>query len=1277
MWGVVAAAFACLCLPGGSAPADPPAPIPHFGEAAAWSLNNDGGHPSEIAQEPWGIRIKCKDAPPHWSNYTLNIAVPANAIALNIPITRHSAAPSASMYLWLIEEDGDAWVQPLLISGKILGETPSGTYSLNIPISAFKFEARGPGSRNMLSTTRLMLGCNFADLDVSAGAATWVLRSGAETETLPTVAKLHLPSIASHSRGRVAIFDASPLPADVKVGHTPAGLATGLKAAGFETAILRAGDLANADILNTTHFDLVVLPCGPLFPEAARQTFSAYLKAGGSFLSTDGYTFDRPVRWVGSQWVDAGVGVTAADVGAAPAVASGPLNARSGSPGDAVTFRPDQIGVFDPGFPLQAVQSVRPSPAFGALGNPPLVAQGVSGYSAVGLIGDNSAVFPPVYRKWVPVLEARDAHNTLRGAALSIMHNFAGVYRGSSWGFSGLTSGTPLLQGSPQNARLLSAVADVLIQKCYLHSPKTEYASYRRGERVKFQVMLANNSSRPRQLVLRMEAQGKLVYRQRVSLPANSDVPMGIDFILQSSSLLCPIRAVLDKSADHPIPDTAETAVAVLDAPAPVQPFKVAWRNNMLEVDGSRHLICGANQTGTIFYSEHETPAVWDQDFASMAAHGVRVLRVLHFSPFAKDGYAGNGKHSSLDLSNRPQRLRRQVAAIALLARKHRIALVLTLHDWLEIALTDEELAAQRDWCQFWAAECRKYPWVLFDVQNEPAVDVPDTPTVHALWKAFLIQKYGSTMLAASDWGTSADAFEHLRHKSTGWADVRSADEKRFEAELLNRWVKASVDGIRAGNPAAIALVGYLPSMSPADKLIGTRYTDISNMHYYGPIEEFPLEFKLIDRRFEGKGLSLGEFGAQEQHDARSAGRDGLNTEVCVQRFQQTLHYAAGMGAAFTAVWDWKELDEMVFPWGLVQRQGGVPKPWLATIQQEQRLLSTAHVQAQVPSLYLIVPDQNRIGPHFNEINNALHRAVSLLMDCYVDFGVVNEESLDRLPAGARALVWPIPFCPADATFNALLKRVKAGCRLLVTGEFALGPDRHTRLGSRFEALGLSQQPFVAPFSGAPIAEKPAVQTVGVGDGKVTWVLDPIELRSAATENDLLLYRLFILQTGVHPPTAIAWEPDVRMFRQDLADGGQLWSFVRPTTAPTGLNSVRMSLNGLDISLQPGGCAFVITARSGAVRAVESDSNVILNDTEIAGADGHFALVSQDGLPLATSHRILVLPHLNSKVRILGRLRSYRAELFRQDGQSVGAASAGSGITFLPGETAILHAPGH
>ena len=107
------------------------------------------------------------------------------------------------------------------------------------------------------------------------------------------------------------------------------------------------------------------------------------------------------------------------------------LNTRVGKPGDQLGLAPEQIGVFDPSFTLEHVTLFRLAGRWAAHDRLRDLqyewAQPVKGFSACGLTGYTSAVFPPVYRRWIPVLEAfngargiREKH-LLRGAALSIM----------------------------------------------------------------------------------------------------------------------------------------------------------------------------------------------------------------------------------------------------------------------------------------------------------------------------------------------------------------------------------------------------------------------------------------------------------------------------------------------------------------------------------------------------------------------------------------------------------------------------------------------------------------------------------------------------------------------------------------------------------------------------------------------------------------------------------------------------------------------------------------
>ncbi len=63
-------------------------------------------------------------------------------------------------------------------------------------------------------------------------------------------------------------------------------------------------------------------------------------------------------------------------------------------------------------------------------------------------------------------------------------------------------------------------------------------------------------------------------------------------------------------------------------------------------------------------------------------------------------------------------------------------------------------------------------------------------------------------------------------------------------------------------------------------------------------------------------------------------------------------------------------------------------------------------------------------------MHGAVRRVVELLLDLNVPFGMLNEDDLNRIPAGARAIFWPVPYCPSDEVFARVKAWVQGvGCR--------------------------------------------------------------------------------------------------------------------------------------------------------------------------------------------------------------------------------------------------------
>jgi hypothetical protein len=1286
-----------VCLAASLVPSLADVPLHGFEDLSVWSGYKDGGNPpiftsdTQTVREGKALRLKYTDRTPQWGNLNAPCTVPPEAVALRFWIYKHSAAPGAALHIWLFEPDGDGWVQRVPFSpGGELSATPSGWQQVRMPISAFRFDPRGKNTRQLTGVNRMLIGCNFADLEVTVDSMTWETGQTAEPMPLPTTPDLR---IETGPKGALGILDLeSGLPASFRPAHKPAELAAVLRAAGFGVTILKPGNFADPAVLTPAKLDTIILPCGPYFPQAAQATFLAYVKAGGSFLSTDGYAFDQLLQLTNKGWSASGVEKTAANMDKPDEAVPIGLNNRLGKTGDSMNFSPDQIPVFDPQFQLEHATRLRlsegygqPDPAAGGSTEKAAGAQRLTysslapfqGFSACVLTGLNSAVFPQVYRRWVSVLDAVTEEGQVRGSGLALALNYTGPFRGSVWAFSGLTDGTDLFLGDASRRDLLVRVVSDLADKVFLHELTTDLACYEPGETPQVSVKLSNFGKRPAERRLCISVSDGTVLEKDLTIQPGETRTFSVSASaadLARDGDLVPVRAWL--AAEGRLADRLETAYCVRSPQVLASGPRLRWQGNYMTVDGRATFLIGSNQTGMMYYSPDENPRTWDRDFRSMSDNGYHILRILHFSPFAKGSYESGYRADPLDLLVRPERLVRQMDAIVQLAQKHRVALFLSLHDWQPLALTEEELRAQADWDRFWAARYRDVPGIFFDVQNEPTVDVPDRPDIRALWNSFLKDRYGSDEALRAAWKKhppeAAMPGVPLSAMTDQWDDCRSADRKRFEAEILNRWVKANVDGLKSGSPEAPVTVGFLQSMPNADKLLGTRYTDFSNMHFYGSIQSLAPQLKLIDRRFEGKGFSLGEFGARDAHTARNQGSTRVPVTECTDYFRSVAHYVTGMGGAFAAVWSWKDFDEMVFPWGLVHRESYVTKPWLHALQQSYLLASFAQPVYEAPELYLLVPDQNRIGPRFNEIHQALFRAIDLLLDQRVNFGVLNEEDLDKLPPQARAILWPLPYCPTDAAFAGVRDWVKAGGSLYLSGDVSFDPQRQPTRSSRRAELGLAKTPVASPFDVPAEAWGQAPVETQVGQGKVLYVPYPLELR--AHDTDAGVYQRFLRMAGIGPVELVCDEAQgpFRALSIPTAGGGRLTMIAR-NSSKRDLAQVTLPAAGVTLELGAGGCAFILQGAQGQVIGAETDGRLVLGDQkeEFAFATGPFGVCALDGKDLRQSQQVMVLPGECETVRVpsLAGLKGGQLRLGVPAQLQPATVFSGSALSFEPAGT--------
>ncbi|MCC6444939.1 MAG: beta-galactosidase [Armatimonadetes bacterium] len=1236
---------ACLTLIIAYFCAGSPQSLLNWEDPSGWSPNPDGGHAPAFAADSGrpregkpSLRLTYTDQSPHWGNLSHSVQIPPQATALEFQLYKAAARPEAAMHLWLFEADGDGWVQEIRAEGKPLGQMPTGWQGVRLPMAGFRFDPRGNRKRELLTADRLLVGCNYAGLEINLAAGRFILKEETAVSIPPRTENL---SVNRTDRGSIAMLN-DALPASAGAS-SPTGLTALLEEAGYGVTPLRAADLCDPAVLTRSNFDLLLLPYGPAYPADGREALVAYLKAGGAFLSLGGYAFDRLLRFENGEWTDAPAGSTASQMDSEKETVF--LNTRFGRPGDALGLQPEQIGAFDPSFELKQAVRLAAAPGQSIAPESLNIRGSFEGFAASGLTGSNSPVFPDIWARRIPLVNAYDAYGRLRGSAGALMHHYAGPYARSSWAFFGVTNqdlfGPAAL---PEMERLLFRTVDALLARTFLHRLETDLACYRQGEEVKITVKASNFGPSGREggvsIKVISDEKGPIAFRARKKASLAPGETAEFSFTWKPKRFDSDFYRIEAEIGDaQGAADRIETGFVVWNPQTVGAGIPLRLKGNYFRSGATQEFLTGTNQTGMMFYSADENPLVWERDLKAMRDYGLNLLRILHFSPFAAKGYEGQGGHSSLDLKNRPARLVRQTDAVVQLCQKYRIALFLALHDWLPVEISDEELAAQRDWNAFWAERYRDVPGILYDVQNEPSVSLSNIPDLKRLWNDYLKERYRTedALRAAWKYSPPEKPFGEIdvENGSEAWDDLKTYDANHFKVLTLNRWVKANVEGMKKGSPGHNITVGYLPWMQPADKLLGNRHTDFSDMHYYGSLADFARQFKLTDRRFEGKSFSLGEFGAQEAHDARTQGQTGDRPQQSIERFLLYGHLALGMGASFIESWDWKDFESCVFPWGLLHPGDNVPKDVLKAYRNMALLFRGIHPVNFSPSVCLLVPDSHRLGASWDRVHAAVLNAIDGLLACRVPFDVIGEFDLDRLPKAARTLFWPLPYCPRDETYARVKKFVEQGGSLYLSGDLSYDDlRRRTREDRLRELCGVEPAAESGPM--APLAVRSAgasalegnAWTNKLGKGKVFFAARPAELEDAPAA----LYSRFLAFASEKRLEVAPDTPSLQAFSLP-ADGGQVYILYNHGEAEQ-TATFRIGKREVLLTVGPRHPALLQTGRKGSLLAAEAQGRVSYDGEILWDGSGHVALCSLDGEDIRKSRSLMLLPFEPSRLSL-------------------------------------------
>ncbi len=1031
------------------------------------------------------------------------------------------------------------------------------------------------------------------------------------------------------------------------------------------------------------------------------------------------------------------------------------LNTRNGKPGDGLQVAPTQLGVFQADFRLERAVALRPAPSqcvlVGTSVSPTLplshspTLPGLQGYAAVGSAGWNEA-------RWQPLLDAVDRYGRPRGAAGALLRHYAGTYSGSSWAFFGVTNRDLFAAGAgalgPEG--LVAVVAD-LVRDIYLARVVSEPPAARPGEEVTFRAPVFNGGRQARKVRVTfalLPESGKPAHQSEVTVEAppgqmteavvHCKMPAaGPDYyrvLCEAFGAKSDRSDLSNRSGARQPTDRLEGGLVVLRPEAMARGPRLSLKGNYLRVGGAPRFLFGTDDWSYVFSQDRETPAQWRFDMAQRRDYGVQIYENLQVgmpaSPKERDAFL------------------RKTDGVVQLAQKYGQVYFAGLLIGYNVAAGDEELARQAEWCGIFARRYRDVPGLIYYPNGDLRCQI--TAAVTPQWNQFLTERYATDAALRAAWGDKAPKealgrIPAVEYSGSAWDDVRAYDTNLFRGWLIRRWNGALIRAIKAEDPDALTSCEFyqLPHEG-IDIPEGIGDLDLSNIGYFDrpldDIRRFPAIAKYSDQRARGKSLGPGEYGVKT-HPAWGDGKDygyhiTRTPQQAVENFLAIPHYSLGLGGSRIHNWCWKDCTHRVFPWGMVFPGDNIAKGILNAHRAQSLLFRQFRPVYREPEVYVLTPDAHRLGGRKYQVIEGILNSIHLALAAHVDnLGVLNERNLAAgaaIPAGAKVLFYPLPYCPSDAAYGKVLQWVRAGGTLYLSGDISYDETRRRTRAARLEELcgvrflgeryanteygdakpvplagaagwtfspghpGLRLETAGAQGVGSAPDGSPAAALHAVGKGRVIFLAEPVELHATpeTRASDVGVYRKVLELAGVKPLAVSPDDPFLHVMRVPLEDGGNVWVLFnadesRPRREVT-LAGTPEPLTFVLGKHRPGLAWF---DGQGRLRALEATGGVRAGGRPLLECAGQTLLFSTDGADLRRSRALAALPLAAGRLRLPaawkvpaaavgevreGRWRAYETLPLRMAGGlaefPVSPDAAGSVV--LLGERAALSAGG-
>lgn len=607
---------------------------------------------------------------------------------------------------------------------------------------------------------------------------------------------------------------------------------------------------------------------------------------------------------------------------------------------------PAAISICDAGSPLSDAVSIVSSSSSLDHQIRLKVAREIRGWSATGqtAFGEPGS---PLKARWSPIADALDRYGRKRGTAFAIMWNFGGNYPGSAWAYSGISNIDLFKPGSKPGEILFKSTLDRLTKGVFIYDASATPACVRKGETVKVKARIGSMSAGAvnASVSLNVLSGGRSIAQMKKTVEILIRGSAPVSFEYNPPPAVDGLLTFrLSVDAPGCPSDELNCGAVVWNPERQAQGARLDYKNCYMDKGRGPEFLLGTQIYWRNGSVTGTDPLRWAEQLRRMADNGISIARSFMNVPGGDTEEGWRHRDSMVQLA--------QEAGISL------------FYEGISFA-TEDQIAIEKD-SQLGSKVAGRYksaPGWFVDIRNEPTMPVT----------------------------------------------AKGPDAQRVMSAKMRDWATRIRESIVSVDPKRLVSVGFLNGLGYGevawDPIVCSRDLDFANRHYYGELSQYPVEVKQIDLRLLGKAPSTGEFGCTSHPGLRTHFVYETEPNAAI-RYGYTPHSCFGLGGIFTSNWHWQDPIEDIFPCGLLLSDGAV-RDRLQPYRNAGALFRSIHPQYQHPALWFVIPD-SRLGPNKSAVEAAMNRCIRTLLGLHVEFGVVQEEDLGKLPSQCKALIWPV-----------------------------------------------------------------------------------------------------------------------------------------------------------------------------------------------------------------------------------------------------------------------------